>query len=96
MTNDISLILSTFEKLRNTRFDRTMYNHRLVAQKLAYIMKWLGYSINYSFSWYLRGPYSHDIGHDIFTHYDTKADVDITKIKEFLQNDIEFIHWKCV
>ncbi len=89
MSNDISLVISAFEELSSKKFDKGLYSHRLIAQKLAYIMKTLGYSINSSFSWYLRGPYSHELALEMFnSENEEPVNTNLTEIREFIQGDI--------
>jgi hypothetical protein len=44
----------------------TSFNSRLVLQKTVYLMEQFGLNIGYSFSWYLRGPYSPNLTRDTY------------------------------
>ncbi len=85
----LDLILSAFKNLAGRELNKGLYTDRLIAQKLAYIMKFLGYPINYPFSWYLRGPYSHDLANAMFSEEPREETrVDLESLKAFIQNDI--------
>jgi len=42
------------------------FNSRLILQKTVYLMREFGLNIGYSFSWYLRGPYSPNLTRDTY------------------------------
>jgi hypothetical protein len=42
------------------------FNYRLILQKTVYLMQQFGLNIGYSFSWYLRGPYSPTLTRDTY------------------------------
>ncbi len=42
------------------------FDSRLVLQKTVYLMQQFGLNIGYSFSWYLRGPYSPNLTRDAY------------------------------
>jgi uncharacterized protein YwgA len=44
--------------------DMDTFDHRLKLQKSIYILKSEGINFNYSFTWYIYGPYSSDLTHD--------------------------------
>lgn len=42
------------------------FDDRLILQKTVYLIQQLGVSLGYSYSWYIRGPYSRDLTADAF------------------------------
>lgn len=53
-------------------FDITLFEHRLMAQKLVYLLEELGVRLGYrgTFSFYLRGTYSPTLAKDLFQRQD--------------------------
>jgi len=45
---------------------REKFEARLILQKTIYLMQAFGLNIGYSYSWYLRGPYSVDLTRDAY------------------------------
>ena len=89
MSHDIQLVLSAFRCIKGIKFNKSLYEHRLIAQKLAYVMKTLGYTISSSFSWYLRGPYSHQLAEEMYSIENNQSvNEDFTRIKMFVQEEI--------
>ena len=90
MKEELNLILCAFEKIKKEKFDRSLYQNRLIVQKLAYTMKFMNYSIPYKFSWHLMGPYSKELTADIFGSNISEpvSGADITKIQGFIQGEI--------
>ena len=58
------------------RFDIKQFDHRLMAQKLTYLLQELGVRLGYedTFSFYLRGTYSPALTKDLFRAHDAKQD----------------------
>jgi hypothetical protein len=54
----IERLISIFQQLTGVKFDRIKYQHRLMIQKITYILKWKNDLFDYNFNWYIRGPYS--------------------------------------
>jgi hypothetical protein len=46
------------------------FDDRLILQKTVYLVQQFGIPLGYSFSWYLRGPYSRDLTADAFAEFD--------------------------
>lgn len=57
----IERLISIFRVLVKKRFDKNKYSHRLMLQKIGYITHINDKSLNYNFTWYIRGPYSPDL-----------------------------------
>jgi uncharacterized protein YwgA len=53
-----------FKRLKN--FDVTTSHGRIVIQKIGYFLQEFGLNFNYSFSWFLHGPYSTRLMADAF------------------------------
>jgi len=50
--------------------DKNRFEHRLIAQKLIYLLKLKGVAFCYSFHLYVRGPYSPDLAREYYQHAD--------------------------
>jgi hypothetical protein len=67
----------------------TSFSARLRVQKILYLLQELGLQTGWKFSWYIRGPYSPDLAHELFEHReravkDLKADDNETRaIRKF-------------
>jgi len=48
--------------------DKGQFEHRLIAQKLVYLLKLKGVSFGYPFRLYVRGPYSPALAREYFEH----------------------------
>ncbi|RLF94867.1 hypothetical protein DRN50_04715 [Thermococci archaeon] len=59
--NSIKKISVMINKILGRNLNMGKYSDRLLLQKLVYIMQNLGLDSNYTFSWYIRGPYSPEL-----------------------------------
>jgi hypothetical protein len=50
--------------------DKDRFEHRLIAQKLVYLLKLKGVAFAYPFHLYVRGPYSPDLAREYYEHAD--------------------------
>lgn len=68
--------LACFEEA-GLKFDIRHFDHRLIAQKLTYLLQELGVKLGYekSFSFYLRGTYSPTLTKDLFQAFESKKRV---------------------
>ena len=48
----------------------TSFSTRLRVQKILYLLQELGLQTGWKFSWYIRGPYSPDLAHELFEHHE--------------------------
>jgi uncharacterized protein YwgA len=64
----INRIVSIFQKLTGIDFNVNKYENRLMLQKIAYIVKMHDKSLNYEFSWFIRGPYSRQLTGDEYNY----------------------------
>lgn len=55
-------VMGLFEK----QIDMHTYDNRLILQKLVYLLQCKGVDLDYSFGWYIRGPYSAALAADGF------------------------------
>jgi uncharacterized protein YwgA len=87
-------VMGLFEK----QIDMHTYDNRLILQKLVYLLQCRGIDLDYSFGWYIRGPYSAALAADGFFLSDKKSiptsipenEQEIVKeIKLALGNDIK-------
>ncbi|KAF5432119.1 putative protein YwgA [Candidatus Methanophagaceae archaeon] len=69
------------EKEAGFRFDIEKFEHRLMLQKYVFISKFFGFNPGYSYSIYLRGPYSPALADDYYNFADcyTSYENDYTK-----------------
>ena len=51
----------------------TSFSTRLRVQKILYLLQELGLQTGWKFSWYIRGPYSPDLAHELFEHREKAA-----------------------
>ncbi len=60
-------LIRIFRALTGKTFSNHEYKHRLILQKIAYILSIKSKSkYNYGFNWYLRGPYSPPLTRDVY------------------------------
>lgn len=52
----------------NLEFGIENFEQRLILQKLVYILQEFGVPLNYSFNWYMHGPYSPELTSDAFSY----------------------------
>lgn len=50
------------------KLDMKPFSTRLRIQKILYLLQELGLQTGWKFSWYVRGPYSPDLAHELFEH----------------------------
>ncbi len=53
--------------------DMTPFSTRLRIQKILYLLQELGLQTGWKFGWYVRGPYSPDLAHELFEHHEKGA-----------------------
>lgn len=58
------------------------FNSRLIQQKTVYLMEQFGLNIGYSFSWYLRGPYSPNLTRDTYEMAKTYSEISPVKFAD--------------
>ena len=46
--------------------DMSEFDNRLKYQKIIYLLQASGISLGYGFNWYIKGPYSSPLAHDLF------------------------------
>ncbi len=67
--SDRSKVIACFREA-GFRMDKNRFEHRLIAQKLIYLLKLKGVAFCYSFHLYVRGPYSPDLAREYYQHAD--------------------------
>jgi uncharacterized protein YwgA len=50
--------------------DMKPFSTRLRIQKILYLLQELGLQTGWKFGWYVRGPYSPDLAHELFEHHE--------------------------
>lgn len=63
-----------FEQITGKNLDMNSYEHRLMIQKLIYLMQKAGANYDYYFSWYIKGPYSPELTKECFDVFGRKID----------------------
>ena len=66
---DKSKVIACFREA-GFRMDKDRFEHRLIAQKLVYLLKLKGVEFAYPFRLYVRGPYSPDLAREYYQHAD--------------------------
>lgn len=51
----------------------TAFSARLRIQKIVYLLQEFGLQTKWNFSWYMRGPYSPDLAHELFERHEKSA-----------------------
>jgi len=67
--DDRSKVIACFREA-GFRMDKDLFEHRLIAQKLVYLLKLKGIEFAYPFRLYVRGPYSPDLAREYYQHAD--------------------------
>lgn len=71
------------------QMDKDQFEHRLIAQKMVYLLKLKGVKFAYPYNLYVRGPYSPLLAGEYYCHADEfaqlKTDVDLTS------TEVEFV-----
>lgn len=74
------------------------FENKLIIQKTACLLKMLGFDINYTFSLYVRGPYSKDLTQDLYNNLNpSKGKVSknekekLKKFKEITEMDPKYL-----
>lgn len=62
----LSRLRAFFSVVMDREIKMNSYEDRITLQKLIYALKSAGIKFNYSFNWYLRGPYSVELADDGF------------------------------
>ena len=65
--SSISRIFSLFKEVKGSAIDVNKYEDRLAIQKLTYMLKTMGISSGYRFTWYIKGPYSPVLSSEAFS-----------------------------
>jgi len=69
----IVTVFAVFRKLLDKDLDMGDYKNRLIVQKMTYMLKFILNRFDYSFSWYVRGPYSPTLTSEAFKFDDNSA-----------------------
>lgn len=66
MRRSSKYIISYYHELFNAPIDMQTFENRLLLQKRVYFLQEFGIPFEYSFGWYIRGPYSSELADDGF------------------------------
>lgn len=81
-------IFAIFKVINNRYPDMKQHKDRLNIQKLTYILQSIGLDLGYTFSWYVKGPYSTELASDAFRYTESESNDDIGLTKSE-RNSIE-------
>lgn len=66
---NIERLISIFQALRMENFNKNKWEHRLMLQKITYIIGIRDKTLDYSFNWFVRGPYSPQLTREEYGDY---------------------------
>jgi len=69
----IAAVFALFRRLMGRDLDMGDYKNRLIVQKMTYMLKFVLNRLDYSFSWYVRGPYSPVLTNEAFKFSDRRS-----------------------
>ncbi len=61
------VLCRVFKLLGLGKPDMSSFENRLKYQKVVYLLQSFGLSLDYGFTWYLKGPYSSPLAHTLFS-----------------------------
>lgn len=61
------MLCRVFDILDLGKPDMNSFDNRLKYQKVVYLLQSFGLSLDYGFTWYLKGPYSSPLAHTLFS-----------------------------
>jgi uncharacterized protein YwgA len=69
-TKDELKLFKILQMLGFDSVDMTSNDNRIVYQKIIYLLQNYGVSLGYGYKWYIRGPFSSELQHDLIgIHY---------------------------
>lgn len=60
------VLCKVFDILELGKPDMSEFDNRIKYQKIVYLLQASGISLGYGFNWYIKGPYSSPLAHDLF------------------------------
>ena len=92
---NVGIVIGILKKFGNINFlsFSSDFKQRLIAQKTAYFLKLFGIPIEYSFSWYLHGPYSPNLTRDI---YEQLSNIEKIPEIDFVNEDFDKCFKDCL
>ncbi len=81
------ILLNTLMK-RIGDFSMNSFEGRLKFQKRVYLLKAIGFGLNYNFSWFIRGPYSPELTDDGFEIFMNQSKINERKLNEHEEKDL--------
>lgn len=105
----MKILSKVLEILEVGKPDMSEFDNRLKLQKVVYLLQSSGMSLGYGYNWYVKGPYSSPLAHDLFEIeksseiYEKNAEVKfenheqivhkLESFRDFLDNDINDIKY---
>lgn len=105
----MKILSKVLEILEVGKPDMSKFDNRLKLQKVVYLLQSSGMSLGYGYNWYVKGPYSSPLAHDLFEIeksseiYEKNAEVKfenheqivhkLESFRDFLDNDINDIKY---
>ena len=106
---NMKILSKVLEILEVGKPDMSEFDNRLKLQKVVYLLQSSGMSLGYGYNWYVKGPYSSPLAHDLFEIeksseiYEKNAEVKfenheqivhkLESFRDFLDNDINDIKY---
>ncbi|NPE27576.1 hypothetical protein HNV12_06250 [Methanococcoides sp. SA1] len=93
MANE-KILSKVLEILKLGKPDMKVFDDRLRLQKIIYLLQSSGMSLGYGYSWYVKGPYSSPLAHDLFKIessfeiYENNAEIKF-KNEEVIRNKLD-------
>lgn len=63
---NMKILSKVLEILDMGKPDMSEFDNRLKLQKIVYLLQSSGMSLGYGYNWYVKGPYSSPLAHDLF------------------------------
>ena len=82
MSEKINKISTLFSKATGQELNMNTYDHRLMLQKLVYIVQEAGIKFGYSYNWYVKGPYCTELTRDSFEFFNHSQKIHKTTLTE--------------
>jgi uncharacterized phage-associated protein len=84
---NIERLVSIFQALCRETFDKSRWEHRLLLQKITYILGIKDKTFDYNFNWFVRGPYSPQLTREEYEYRESE----IHKISDNDVKNVEFV-----
>ncbi|MFH1751851.1 MAG: hypothetical protein ABH821_02840 [archaeon] len=93
-------VYNLFERVTGKELNMKKYVHRLLLQKIVYLVQVMGFNFNYNYGWYIKGPYCTRLASESFEFFENnliqkksrfseKEEKIIKKLKQLFQEEIK-------